>query len=106
VKRISLGAIFLLLAGCTAHYYKICDDRVIFFLKMPNARIVYFASSLDQFELHPAKKISSGMWEITLPASREFRYFYKVDGFVYLPNCKLSEKDDFGTENCIFVPYM
>ncbi len=106
MKRIFLGAIFLLLAGCATHYYKIREDRVNFFLKMPNARIVYFATSLDQFKLHPAKKTGGGIWEFTLPASHEFSYFYVVDGVVYPPNCKLKEKDDFGAENCIFVPYM
>jgi len=106
VKGIFLGVTFFLLAGCATHYYIIRDDRVNFFLKIPNAGVVYFASSLDQFKLHPAKKMHSGIWEITVPSAREFRYFYAVDGVIYLPDCRLKEKDDFGAENCIFVPDM
>lgn len=104
MRRIFLGAAFLLLAGCVTHYYTMGDDRVNLFLKIPNARVVYFASSLDQYKFHPAKKMDSGIWEITVPSAHEFRYFYMVDGAVYLPDCKLKEKDDFSAENCIFVP--
>jgi hypothetical protein len=106
VKRIFLGAIFLLLVGCTTHYYTVRDDRVNLFLKIPNARVVYFVSSLDQFRPHPANKIGIGIWEIKVPAAHEFRYFYTVDGVVYLPDCRFKEIDDFGAENCIFVPDM
>ena len=101
-----LCVFFLFLAGCGTHYYTIRDDRVSIFLKMPDARNVYFASSLDQFKLQPAEKRNGGIWEIELPAVSEFRYFYTVGGVVYLPDCRLKETDDFGAENCLFVPNM
>ena len=97
-------AIFLLGTGCTTHYYKIDADRVDLYLRMPKADVVYFATSLDEFKLHPARKIDFATWEVGMPATREFRYFYTVDGIFYQPDCKLKERDDFGTENCIFVP--
>jgi hypothetical protein len=99
-------AVSLLCAGCATHYYRIEADRVNLYLRMPEAKIVYFATSLDEFELFRTKKLESGIWEVAMPATREFTYFYKVDGSIYLPDCKLKEKDDFGDENCIFTPDM
>jgi hypothetical protein len=99
-------AVSLLCAGCATHYYRIKADRVNLYLRMPEAKIVYFATSLDEFELFRTKKLESGIWEVAVPATREFTYFYKVDGSIYLPDCKLKEKDDFGDENCIFTPDM
>jgi hypothetical protein len=99
-------AVSLLCAGCATHYYRIEADRVNLYLRMPEAKIVYFATSLDEFELFRTKKLESGIWEVAVPATREFTYFYKVDGSIYLPDCKLKEKDDFGDENCIFTPDM
>ncbi len=99
-------AVSLLCLGCATHYYKIKADRVNLYLRMPEAKIVYFATSLDEFRLYRTKKLESGIWEVAVPATREFTYFYKVDGSIYLPDCKLKEKDDFGDENCIFTPDM
>ena len=99
-------AVSLLGAGCATHYYKIDADRVNLYLRMPGAKIVYFSTSLDEFELYRTKKLESGIWEVAVPASREFTYFYKVDGIIYLPDCKLREKDDYGDENCVFIPDM
>jgi hypothetical protein len=99
-------AVSLLCAGCATHYYRIKADRVNLYLRMPEAEIVYFATSLDEFRLYRIKKLESGIWEVAVPATRDFTYFYKVDGIIYLPDCKLKEKDDFGDENCIFIPDM
>ena len=99
-------AVSLLGAGCATHYYKVNSDRVNLYLRLPEAEIVYFSSSLDKFALYRPKKLESGIWEVALPASREFTYFYKVDGNIYLPDCKLKEKDDFGDKNCVFIPDM
>ena len=71
---------------------------------MPEAQSVQFATSLDKFDLYRTKQLESGIWEVAVPATREFTYFYKVDGIIYLPDCKLTEKDDFGNENCVFIP--
>jgi len=99
-------AVSLLGAGCATHYYKMNADRVILYLRMPEAKIVYVSTSLDEFAFYRTKKLASGIWEVAVPATREFTYFYKVDGNIYLPDCKLREKDDFGDENCIFIPGM
>ena len=99
-------AISILGAGCATHYHKIDADRVNLYLRIHNAEIVYFASSLDEFTLYRPKKLETGIWEVAVPATREFTYFYKVDGNIYLPDCKLREKDDFGDENCVFIPGM
>ena len=99
-------AVSLLCAGCANHYYRIEADGVNLYLRMPEAKIVYFATSLDEFGLYRTKRLESGIWQVAVPATREFSYFYKVDGNVYLPDCKLREKDDFGDENCVFIPDM
>ena len=97
-------AVSLLSAGCATHYYRIKSDRVNLYLRLPEAQIVYFSSSLDGFGLYRTKNLESGIWEVAVPETREFTYFYKVDGVIFLPDCKLKEKDDFGDENCIFIP--
>lgn len=79
---------------------------VQFYLKIPDAKIVYFASSLDDFKLRQMQKIDKHTWAVVVPAGFEFKYFYVVDGDVYLPGCKLKAKDDFGSENCIFAQPM
>ena len=99
-------AVSFLCVGCVTHYAKINADKVTLYLRMPEARIVFFSASLDDFALYRPQKLSTGIWEVTLPATQEFTYFYKVDGDVYLPDCKLREKDDFGNENCVFMPEM
>lgn len=93
------------LSGCAAnHYVENQPDSLAFFLKMPNARSVIFASSVDNYDLHNADQISSGTWQVTVPLSSELKYFYIVDGSVYLPDCRFKETDDFGSENCLYLP--
>ncbi|MBW2741717.1 MAG: hypothetical protein JRE64_23385 [Deltaproteobacteria bacterium] len=76
------------------------------YLTKPDARAVYLAFSLDWFELIKAKKNGDGTWEVTVPKDVEFRYFYIVDGVVYVLLCTFKEYDDFGSGNCIYVPSM
>jgi hypothetical protein len=45
-------------------------------------------------------------WQIVVPAGRELRYFYVVDDQVFTPPCRFKERDDFGTQNCIYIPEM
>jgi len=106
MKRTALltAVILLLMPGCSAHYHRTRDNTVSLYLRVPHAKRVYFASSLDQFALHRPTKASDQTWQIDLPNSREFKYFYVVDGNIYLPDCKLRETDDFGSQNCLFVP--
>ena len=94
-----------LLSGCAGQYsYRITNNELHIFLKNPEAKEVYFLSSLDQFELHEAYKNSKGVWEVTIPYNQEFRYFFLVDGSIYLPACDQKENDDFGSENCVYIP--
>lgn len=98
-----LGLAVAVIAGCTTHYYTKQGDLVSIILK--KAQEVYFASSLDQFTLHAAQKNGPGNWKIQVPGNGTFRYFYLVDGAVYLPDCMFKEFDDFGEQNCIFMPH-
>lgn len=92
------------LTGCAGHMYRVEADRSYFYLKKAGVRTVQFACSTDGYTLHPADRIDSRTWRVRVPAEAEFTYFYLVDGQLFLPDCPMREKDDFGTENCIFVP--
>ncbi len=92
------------ISGNTAHYYSVEYDTVTFYLNLAGAKHVYFAHSLDDYSPHRVKAGKDGTWEFTMKAKFEFSYFYIVDGTVYLPECQFRESDDFGSENCIFVP--
>jgi hypothetical protein len=97
---------FLAFSGCVAHYYQVNNGKLNIFLKMPAAQQVYFLCSLDGYKPRKAIRIDGQIWKINAPAQTEFKYFYKVDGTVYLPNCRLKEQDDFGSNNCIYIPGM
>ena len=93
------------LAGCaTAHYQEREPGRVTLYLTAPGAEKVEFVSSLDAFNPHRASRLRGFRWAVTVATNTEFRYFYIVDGAVFLPECELYEKDDFGSRNCVFVP--
>ena len=95
----------LCLAGCAAtHYHEQQSDRVTFYLRAPGAKGVVFASSLDAYSPHQTSKVDGSGWVVSAAAGSEFRYFYIVDGAVYVPECRFYEKDDFGSRNCIYVP--
>jgi hypothetical protein len=85
---------FSVFTGCAHHYYRVKGDAIA----------VAFASSLDGYQLHRAEKHDSSTWKVTVPAYREFTYFYIVDGALFLPSCRFKEKDDFGATNCIYIP--
>jgi len=107
VKRLilQLTAVTFCLAGCAAtHYHERQSERVTFYLRAPGAKKVEFVSSLDAYNPHRASKLSGSRWAVAVATHAEFRYFYIVDGAVYLPECELYEKDDFGSRNCVFVP--
>ena len=105
MKAWALTVFILLGISCHAvHDYSVKYDQVIFYLNLPGAENVYFAHSLDHYNPHRVKAGKDGRWEFAMTANSEFRYFYIVDGTVYLPECKFRETDDFGSENCIFAP--
>ena len=96
--------VLVVLEGCATHYYRVENDSIHIYLKESSARDVYFASSVDGFQPHKVEKSHMNTWQIQVPVNDEFRYFYIVNGDVFLPSCKFKEKDDFGFENCIFIP--
>ena len=101
-----LIAVLFILSGCADHYYRIKEDSVHIYLKKPDTEKVYFASSLDGYQRHRATRIDGQTWEVLVPIDREFRYFYLIEDALYLPPCRFKEQDDFGSENCIYVPGM
>ena len=107
MKRLilQLTVVNFLITGCTAtHYLERHSERVTFYLRAPGAEKVEFVSSLDAYNPHRASRLKGSRWAVTVATNSEFRYFYIVDGNVYLPECELYEKDDFGSRNCVFVP--
>jgi len=104
-KMILAALIATLLAGCASlPFIRGGPQSVILYLKKPDAKKVQFASSLDNFQLHDTLRTASGRWEIRMPANREFRYFYIVDGRNYVPDCRYKETDDFGSQDCVYLP--
>ena len=93
----------LFMAGCSSHYYKTNGSEVAMYLKKPDAENARFVCSLDDYEPREVREVD-GKWVVTLPADSAFRYFYILDGSAFVPPCRLKEKDDFGSENCIFEP--
>ena len=105
MKAWALMVFIMLGISChAAPFYRVEHDTVIFYLDLPGAENVYFAHSLDHYNPHRVRAGKDGRWEFAMTATAEFRYFFMVDGSVYLPECKFRETDDFGSENCIFVP--
>ncbi len=105
VKAIHLGFVLVavFLEACSTHFYTFDENKVTISLRNPEATAMFFASSLDGYEEQELKQ-RNGLWEVTLPNDKIFRYFFTVDGKIFLPPCPLKEKDDFGFENCIFEP--
>jgi hypothetical protein len=100
-----ISAALMVMSGCVNnYYYQIKDDKLHIFFHEPKAGKVFFLSSLDQFALHETVKNENGLWEISVPSGRSFEYFFIVDGALTIPTCDQKEKDDFGYENCIYMP--
>jgi hypothetical protein len=108
MKRLITAALFLTigLMGCANHFYQVKENSLHLYLKKPEAHNVSFAYSGDGYRLHQTEKLDSKTWMVTVPVGLEFTYFYIIDGIAYVPSCRLKEKDDFGSENCIFIPDM
>lgn len=109
MKKSLLPLIFLLLllSGCSAkHYYKQQGEEVVFYYEDTEAQEVFFASSLNNYKFLAARKSNNHLWQVSVLGKEDFTYFYVVDGVVTLPDCPLTENDDFGSKNCLYVPKM
>lgn len=100
---IVLLAIGIILSGCSTHFYKVNANDVTIYLRDSDVKKPLFACSLDGYTTRRIQQ-EKGTWVVTLPADTSFSYFYLVDGKPFLPPCPMRERDDFGSENCIFEP--
>lgn len=101
-----LTVILFFSAGCVVQQYRIINNELHIFLKNKEAQQVYFLHSLDEYAPHEAIRDESGLWISILPSDVEFKYFYIIDGKVFIPDCRIREKDDFGSENCVYIPLL
>jgi hypothetical protein len=101
---ISLLAAVLAAGGCTVHYHVVNNGQVEMYLAAPQAQSVVLVVAGDPFQKVPAQRDASGIWKATLNRPGEFKYFYIMDNQAYLPDCRLKEHDDFGSDNCVFTP--
>jgi hypothetical protein len=103
MKLFYLGLVLfcLALSSCSTHFYKVTGNDVTLYLEKPQAKDVVLFYSLNGY-LGQELRQQDGLWQLTLPANISFKYFYRVDGEIFLPSCPMKEKDDFGSENCIF----
>lgn len=93
-------------SGCSPHYFRDGREGMRVYLEYGGAKTVYFACSLDRFRLHEAKPEGRDTWVVEVPGGKDFSYFYVIDGRPYVPPCPLTEKDDFGSKNCVYVGRM
>ena len=98
-----LLSFFWLLYGCSTHYYRADEYGVTLHLREHKTASVILFTSVDGFIPNAAERVG-GSWVNRIPSNREFSYFYKVDGKLMLPDCRFKERDDFGSENCIYMP--
>jgi hypothetical protein len=92
--------------SCSSHYLRVENEKTHLFLKAPHAQRVMFASSLDRFQWHDAQRVKRQTWQITIPRDIPQAYVYRVDDQLFLPDCRFKEQDDFGSENCLYIPGM
>lgn len=99
--------LMLITAACApTHHVQIHENFINLYLEHNSAEEVLFASSIDQYQLHPAARIKTNVWAVTVPYTKEFSYFYLVDKTPTLPACQLTVLDDFGSKNCLFAAGM
>jgi hypothetical protein len=104
-RLLLIAAILVVIAGCASHTYQVQGDTLVLYLDKPDAQQVILRCSLDDFEPHEAQKVD-GRWVVFLPSGDAFRYYYVLDGKMFLPPCRMKEKDDYGSANCIFDPHV
>ena len=98
--------LMLFTTGCAVQQYKVIDQELHIYLKDNDAEKVYLHTSLDGYAPREALKDESGLWVSVLPADTEFKYFYIIDGEMFIPECSMKENDDFGSVNCVYIPLL
>ena len=101
---IPILAAVLAAAGCSAHYHVVNNGHVEMYLTAPQAHSVVLVIAGDPFQKVQTLRDASGTWKATLSQPGEFKYFYIMDNKAFLPDCRLKEHDDFGSDNCVFSP--
>lgn len=106
MRRYLSGILLVYCTGCAAssHFGSEKSGEITLYLEAPDARSVLFLSSRDNYLGHALGRDADGLWVKSGLADEEFRYFYLVDGNVYIPDCRYREADDFGQVNCIHLP--
>jgi hypothetical protein len=104
VLQVLLLSFILVSLGCARQFtVQVHGDSLSFAYKDAKATEIFFASSVDNFQYHPAARGSGNVWHVTIPLHKDFSYFYIVDGMVTLPECPNTALDDFGGKNCFYV---
>jgi hypothetical protein len=108
MKRLLLLTILVCFSGCThaAHTVIAVGGRIDFHLSAPGAGSVTLVVIGQTVEHLPAHQSKNGDWEAEVLFNskqplHDLRYFYLVNGKVYLPPCRMKDTDDFGAENCV-----
>lgn len=103
IRLLSMCCVTAMLISCAGHYYQLDGNDITLTLQKREAQKVLFYCSLNGYSPQPLTN-ESGRWRVKLPANQSFRYFYRIDDRLFVPDCRLKEKDDFGWENCLYDP--
>ncbi len=91
--------------GCMGHSGRPRLDGLYLYVSVPAAESVSLVTTGDGFREIRAHRVDQITWRVKLERAGGFTYFLLVDGEVFLPECLLREKDDFGSNNCVFDPH-
>lgn len=103
IKTLIIFAMIIVITGCTVPYVKKSQNSISFFYNKTNAKNVVFYSDLNSFKGEPfTQKEEYWVYSMDKPAdTNEIKFFYKVDGNVVVPDCRMKIDDGFGGKLCI-----
>jgi len=100
LRLVLAAAVLILFSGCASIKVNHAGETMKMSFKTEAEQLVFFSSS-EQYR--PIKAEQDGnWWQVTIKDTDNLKYFLKADGKLYLPECKLKEKDDFGGELCLY----
>lgn len=91
----------LLTAGCAAVEFKTEDSVMKGYFRVKDANSVAFYSSADGYTRNMAVK-DGKRWTVTIPRTDEFTFYLETDGEIYVPECEMTQQDDFGGTVCVY----